>query len=51
VRWSVASSLFCVELAPKGIRFTSIHPGFVAIDRVDADGLPTSSGTSSLLLG
>lgn len=29
-----------VELAPKGIRFTSIHPGFVATDRVDADGLP-----------
>jgi NAD(P)-dependent dehydrogenase (short-subunit alcohol dehydrogenase family) len=29
-----------VELAPKGIRFTSIHPGFVATDRVNADGLP-----------
>lgn len=29
-----------VELAPRGIRFTSIHPGFVATDRVGADGLP-----------
>ncbi|GCB52930.1 SDR family oxidoreductase [Streptomyces sp. NL15-2K] len=29
-----------VELAPKGIRFTSIHPGFVATDRVNADNLP-----------
>ncbi|WP_405774952.1 SDR family NAD(P)-dependent oxidoreductase [Streptomyces sp. NBC_01538] len=29
-----------VELAPKGIRFTSIHPGFVGTDRVEADGLP-----------
>lgn len=29
-----------VELAPKGIRFTSIHPGFVATDRVNADSLP-----------
>jgi short-subunit dehydrogenase len=29
-----------VELAPRGIRFTSIHPGFVATDRVHADGLP-----------
>ncbi|MET7891113.1 SDR family NAD(P)-dependent oxidoreductase [Streptomyces mirabilis] len=29
-----------VELAPHGIRFTSIHPGFVATDRVGADGLP-----------
>ncbi|WP_329267761.1 SDR family NAD(P)-dependent oxidoreductase [Streptomyces sp. NBC_01451] len=29
-----------VELAPRGIRFTSIHPGFVGTDRVDADGLP-----------
>ncbi|MGP3982514.1 SDR family NAD(P)-dependent oxidoreductase [Streptomyces sp. KR80] len=29
-----------VELAPSGIRFTSIHPGFVATDRVNADGLP-----------
>jgi short-subunit dehydrogenase len=29
-----------VELAPKGIRFTSIHPGFVATERIDGDGLP-----------
>ncbi|KUO18117.1 SDR family NAD(P)-dependent oxidoreductase [Streptomyces dysideae] len=29
-----------VELAPRGIRFTSIHPGFVATDRVNADSLP-----------
>ncbi|WP_416966839.1 SDR family NAD(P)-dependent oxidoreductase [Streptomyces sp. 4F14] len=29
-----------VELAPRGIRFTSIHPGFVATDRIDGDGLP-----------
>jgi NAD(P)-dependent dehydrogenase (short-subunit alcohol dehydrogenase family) len=29
-----------VELAPHGIRFTSIHPGFVATNRVGADGLP-----------
>lgn len=29
-----------VELAPRGIRFTSIHPGFVGTDRVDGDGLP-----------
>ncbi|MER6355937.1 SDR family NAD(P)-dependent oxidoreductase [Streptomyces sp. NPDC001634] len=29
-----------VELAPRGIRFTTIHPGFVATDRVSADGLP-----------
>ncbi|MEU6372007.1 SDR family NAD(P)-dependent oxidoreductase [Streptomyces sp. NPDC046909] len=29
-----------VELAPQGIRFTTIHPGFVATDRVGADGLP-----------
>ncbi|ELP63781.1 SDR family NAD(P)-dependent oxidoreductase [Streptomyces turgidiscabies] len=29
-----------VELAPRGIRFTSIHPGFVGTDRVGADGLP-----------
>jgi NAD(P)-dependent dehydrogenase (short-subunit alcohol dehydrogenase family) len=29
-----------VELAPSGIRFTSIHPGFVGTDRVDGDGLP-----------
>lgn len=29
-----------VELAPHGIRFTSVHPGFVATDRVGADGLP-----------
>jgi len=29
-----------VELAPKGIRFTTIHPGFVATDRVGTDGLP-----------
>lgn len=29
-----------VELAPRRIRFTSIHPGFVGTDRVDGDGLP-----------
>ncbi|MEU6904190.1 SDR family NAD(P)-dependent oxidoreductase [Streptomyces coeruleorubidus] len=29
-----------VELAPKGIRFTSIHPGFVATERISGDGLP-----------
>ncbi|MDX2550419.1 MULTISPECIES: SDR family NAD(P)-dependent oxidoreductase [Streptomyces] len=29
-----------VELAPRGIRFTSIHPGFVATDRISGDGLP-----------
>src|SRR5690349_4695112 len=29
-----------VELAPRGTRFTSIHPGFVATDRVGTDGLP-----------
>ncbi|WP_323806215.1 SDR family NAD(P)-dependent oxidoreductase [Streptomyces europaeiscabiei] len=29
-----------VELAPKKIRFTSMHPGFVTTDRVNADGLP-----------
>src|SRR5438067_2313685 len=29
-----------VELAPRGIRFTSIHPGFVATDRIRGDGLP-----------
>lgn len=29
-----------VELAPRGIGFTSIHPGFVATDRISADGLP-----------
>lgn len=29
-----------VELAPRGIRFTSIHPGFVGTDRVGTDGLP-----------
>ncbi|MBZ3906289.1 MULTISPECIES: SDR family NAD(P)-dependent oxidoreductase [Streptomyces] len=29
-----------VELAPHGIRFTSIHPGFVATERVSGDGLP-----------
>ncbi|MER5226693.1 SDR family NAD(P)-dependent oxidoreductase [Streptomyces flaveus] len=29
-----------VELAPRGIRFTSLHPGFVATDRVSTDGLP-----------
>jgi NAD(P)-dependent dehydrogenase (short-subunit alcohol dehydrogenase family) len=29
-----------VELAPRGIRFTSIHPGFVATERIDGDGLP-----------
>ena len=29
-----------VELAPRGLRFTTIHPGFVATARVGADGLP-----------
>ncbi|MFE7973110.1 SDR family NAD(P)-dependent oxidoreductase [Streptomyces shenzhenensis] len=29
-----------VELAPQGIRFTSIHPGFVATERISGDGLP-----------
>lgn len=29
-----------VELAPRGIRFTTIHPGFVATKRVSDDGLP-----------
>jgi short-subunit dehydrogenase len=29
-----------VELASKGIRFTSIHPGFVATERISGDGLP-----------
>jgi NAD(P)-dependent dehydrogenase (short-subunit alcohol dehydrogenase family) len=29
-----------IELAPKGIRFTSIHPGFVATERISGDGLP-----------
>ncbi|MFI6244880.1 SDR family NAD(P)-dependent oxidoreductase [Streptomyces sp. NPDC051016] len=29
-----------VELAPHGVRFTSIHPGFVATERVGGDGLP-----------
>jgi short-subunit dehydrogenase len=29
-----------IELAPEGIRFTSIYPGFVATERVNADGLP-----------
>ncbi|MFJ8110961.1 SDR family NAD(P)-dependent oxidoreductase [Streptomyces sp. NPDC096132] len=29
-----------VELEPRGIRFTSIHPGFVATDRISGDGLP-----------
>ncbi|MGW0948253.1 SDR family NAD(P)-dependent oxidoreductase [Streptomyces sp. NPDC002623] len=29
-----------IELAPRGIRFTSIHPGFVATDRISGDGLP-----------
>ncbi|MET8979962.1 SDR family NAD(P)-dependent oxidoreductase [Streptomyces sp. NPDC004539] len=29
-----------VELAPRRIRFTSVHPGFVATARVDGDGLP-----------
>ncbi|MFI9169225.1 SDR family NAD(P)-dependent oxidoreductase [Streptomyces lincolnensis] len=29
-----------VELAPRGIRFTSLHPGFVATERVSTDGLP-----------
>ncbi|MEU6355382.1 SDR family NAD(P)-dependent oxidoreductase [Streptomyces sp. NPDC047072] len=28
------------ELAPQGIRFTSLHPGFVATDRISGDGLP-----------
>ncbi|MDX3519985.1 SDR family NAD(P)-dependent oxidoreductase [Streptomyces scabiei] len=29
-----------VELAPRGIRFTSLHPGFVATERISGDGLP-----------
>jgi short-subunit dehydrogenase len=29
-----------VELAPHGVRFTSIHPGFVATERISGDGLP-----------
>ncbi|BBC29799.1 Short-chain dehydrogenase [Streptomyces graminofaciens] len=29
-----------IELAPNGIRFTSIHPGFVATERISEDGLP-----------
>ncbi len=29
-----------VELAPEGIRFTSLYPGFVATARVGDDGLP-----------
>lgn len=29
-----------VELAPQGVRFTSLHPGFVATDRISGDGLP-----------
>ncbi|WAU83026.1 SDR family NAD(P)-dependent oxidoreductase [Streptomyces sp. Qhu-G9] len=29
-----------VELAPRGIRFTSVHPGFVATERISGDGLP-----------
>ncbi len=29
-----------VELAPEGLRFTSLYPGFVATARVHADGLP-----------
>lgn len=29
-----------VELAPEGIRFTSLYPGFVATARVSGDGLP-----------
>ncbi|MGI5452784.1 SDR family NAD(P)-dependent oxidoreductase [Streptomyces sp. CA-249302] len=29
-----------VELAPRGVRFTSIHPGFVATERISDDGLP-----------
>ncbi|WP_151477482.1 SDR family NAD(P)-dependent oxidoreductase [Streptomyces albicerus] len=29
-----------VELAPQGIRFTSVHPGFVATERISGDGLP-----------
>ncbi|MEU6197158.1 SDR family NAD(P)-dependent oxidoreductase [Streptomyces sp. NPDC047061] len=29
-----------VELEPQGIRFTSLHPGFVATDRISGDGLP-----------
>ncbi|MPY56211.1 SDR family NAD(P)-dependent oxidoreductase [Streptomyces spongiae] len=29
-----------VELAPKNIRFTSIHPGFVDTARISEDGLP-----------
>ncbi|KUN82738.1 SDR family NAD(P)-dependent oxidoreductase [Streptomyces griseoruber] len=29
-----------VELEPRGIRFTTIHPGFVATERISEDGLP-----------
>ncbi|MFD3502933.1 SDR family NAD(P)-dependent oxidoreductase [Streptomyces sp. NPDC058676] len=29
-----------VELAPRGIRFTTIHPGFVATERISEDSLP-----------
>jgi NAD(P)-dependent dehydrogenase (short-subunit alcohol dehydrogenase family) len=29
-----------VELAPEGLRFTSLYPGFVATARANADGLP-----------
>ncbi|MFC8428311.1 SDR family NAD(P)-dependent oxidoreductase [Streptomyces sp. NPDC057253] len=29
-----------VELAPEGIRFTSLHSGFVATERTSGDGLP-----------
>lgn len=29
-----------VELEPRGIRFTNIHPGFVATTRISEDGLP-----------
>ncbi|MFF5965177.1 SDR family NAD(P)-dependent oxidoreductase [Streptomyces collinus] len=29
-----------IELAPRGVRFTSIHPGFVATERISGDGLP-----------
>ncbi|WP_326585307.1 SDR family NAD(P)-dependent oxidoreductase [Streptomyces sp. NBC_00481] len=29
-----------VELGPRGIRFTTIHPGFVATARISEDGLP-----------
>jgi short-subunit dehydrogenase len=29
-----------IELAPRGILFTSIHPGFVATERISGDDLP-----------